>query len=949
MECPDENEVLDYVLDRVDPTRLSQWRGHLDTCEDCVASAARAVRANQASGDTMPAWETSAVTGGSVAWSRRTSSMVLAVGTQVGPYAIERMIGSGGMGVVYAARDPRLDRTIALKVIRPELATARAAVLERLQRESRALAKMSHPNVVTVFELGNHEDEIYVAMEYVAGTTLHAWSRETKRTPRAVLAMFGQAGRGLAAVHAAGLVHRDFKPENVLIGRDGSVKVTDFGLACALAAPVEEQRAPLALGSSEVRLTATGAAVGTPAYMAPEQFCGGVVDARADQFAFCVALYEALHGRRPFSGGSAGELRKAVLTERAAAVTAPGLPRRVQRAIARGLSTNADDRFATMTELLTALSQRRRFTTVALVGGGAAVAAAVATMFLVRPSEPRRCENAATEIATVWNPQRRAAIARAFAATNAPRATDTWTEADRALERYTTSWTAMHTSACQATRVHGQQSETVLDLRMACLARRRARLDGLLDELSRPDAAVVGHTRDAVAGLARVEDCEDVETLARRIPRPSDPAARRAYDDLEAQVERAETLFDVGRQADAIPILEAVLATPGLDHLAAIEATARRVRARIHLEGGENEQAEQALFRAAVRAQEARADDLAATISIDLAYVLATRLSKLEEARRWIELAAAAMGESGSPTLRARHASMQARLLQAEGKLPEAERVQRAAIELVRRHAPNSTLDAELHDALGTIVGMLGRGDEAVAMFERALTIREATYGSVHALSASTRTHLAGTLARLRRYDEARRHFDAALASQEALVGPDGFPVSFVLSNLGQMLQEQGKLDEARAVLERALAIREKVLGPDHPQVARTLANLAFVDLDMKAFERARARFERADKITVAALGPDHPSRADQLEAIGLTWIGSGAPARAIAPIERALALRAGTDPVSIAGTQANLARALWTSGRDRGRGRAMATAARAVLVEAGETNAVSDLDGWLR
>src|SRR5258707_610263 len=228
------------------------------------------------------------------------------------------------MGVVYAAYDPELDRKVAVKLLRAEADTksnARAAQA-RLLREAQAMARLSHPNVISVHDVGALGTQVFIAMEFVEGKTLTRWLKEKPLTPREIVQTFLQAGKGLAAAHAAGLVHRDFKPDNVLIGNDGRIKVLDFGLARAVEDVVGD--APtlppqvVASGLStprqlEARLTRSGAFLGTPAYMAPEQLLGKTIDARADQFSFCVALYEALYGERPFAANSIEEVASAVV------------------------------------------------------------------------------------------------------------------------------------------------------------------------------------------------------------------------------------------------------------------------------------------------------------------------------------------------------------------------------------------------------------------------------------------------------------------------------------------------------------------------------------------------------------------------------------------------------------------------------------------------------------
>ena len=308
--------------------------------------------------------------------------------TRIGRFVVIKRIGQGGMGVIYAAYDDQLDRKVAVKLLRPDGSGTDADGHARLMREAQALARLSHPAVIAVYEVGTFEDKVYVAMEFVDGGTLKQWQGELNRPWREVLETYTVAGRGLAAAHAAGIVHRDFKPDNVLVRKDGAVRVVDFGLARhEYDGPTPDRDVLQALGESSgdnrleladlaessivavsgsgsaaaAPLTRTGAIMGTPAYMAPEQHLGMRADARSDQFAYCVALYEALYGFRPFAGSTLPQLRKNVLTGN---LQDPpkytDIPPRVHEVLARGLHVNPDARHPTMESLLEDLTHNPR-------------------------------------------------------------------------------------------------------------------------------------------------------------------------------------------------------------------------------------------------------------------------------------------------------------------------------------------------------------------------------------------------------------------------------------------------------------------------------------------------------------------------------------------------------------------------------------------------------------
>ncbi|MBA3500483.1 MAG: serine/threonine protein kinase [Deltaproteobacteria bacterium] len=278
--------------------------------------------------------------------------MQLTQGTKVGRYVIGERLGMGGMGVVYAARDPDLDRDVAIKVLRSEFARSNPDAAQRIAREAQAMARISHPNVVNVHDVGTLGDQVFVAMERINGGNLRAWLRATPRTVAEILEMFVAAGRGLIAAHDAGIVHRDFKPDNVLVGNDGRARVTDFGLA------YDHRVEDLELSESSFE-GATRPIVGTPSYMAPEQHAGGNADPRTDQFSFAVALYEALYGKRPFSGSTRDELADSVMNGRVDAAPSSRVPSSLRSLLLRAMSTKPGDRFATMADLLRALGRDR--------------------------------------------------------------------------------------------------------------------------------------------------------------------------------------------------------------------------------------------------------------------------------------------------------------------------------------------------------------------------------------------------------------------------------------------------------------------------------------------------------------------------------------------------------------------------------------------------------------
>jgi serine/threonine protein kinase len=352
VQCLDDNVVSEFVSGALPPSLLTRVEGHLAGCRDCrdlVAAMAQDAIADS----NVKTVKHEKMSASQVAELPKKS---LSVGDRVGRYLVLSTLGTGGMGVVFSAYDPQLDRKVALKLLRSGLQLATKDARKRLQREAQAIAQLSHPNVVNVYDVGTTDDgDLYIAMEFVEGDTLTTWLKRWPRTWREIIDVFLQAARGLVAAHSVGLLHRDFKPDNVLVGGDGRVRVTDFGLARSLIAHLDEEsgrgvtpQMPTALNS---QLTATGTVLGTPRYMPPEQLTGPDIDARSDQFSFCVALHEALYGEHPLPGSTSVSM----LEKGDKALPPPEntrVPANINRAVARGLERDRTKRWPTMAQLM---------------------------------------------------------------------------------------------------------------------------------------------------------------------------------------------------------------------------------------------------------------------------------------------------------------------------------------------------------------------------------------------------------------------------------------------------------------------------------------------------------------------------------------------------------------------------------------------------------------------
>lgn len=286
----------------------------------------------------------------------------LKCGDKIRRFTILERLGVGGMAVVYVAHDPRWKAKVAIKLAQPELSDPCAQ--KRRWSEAEALARLSHPNVVAIYEVGLFEGQVFIAEEFVDGCDLEAWLHIEERTLQEIIGIFLQAGRGLAAAHAARLVHRDFKPSNVLVGKDGRARVADFDLARDTDEPptASGPEPPAGLAKATAlhkisgRLTQTGALLGTPRYMPPEQFHGEPLDERSDQFSYCVSLYEAVCGVRPFPGESFKKLKQRICSgDIEPPAKGKELPTWLASILERGLSVARQDRYPSLDALLEAL------------------------------------------------------------------------------------------------------------------------------------------------------------------------------------------------------------------------------------------------------------------------------------------------------------------------------------------------------------------------------------------------------------------------------------------------------------------------------------------------------------------------------------------------------------------------------------------------------------------
>ncbi len=738
------------------------------------------------------------------------------------------VLGRGGMGVVLRAKDPELDREVAIKVLTSM--TADAAV--RLQREAQAMAKLSHPNVVAVYEIGQLGDGRFLAMELVEGTTLRQWL-EVDRPWREVVAAFVACGRGLAAAHAAGLVHRDFKPDNVLIGSDGRPRVTDFGLA-GIEASV----------------------AGTPAYMAPEQWTGKEADARADVFAFCVSLWEALYKVRPFgdpddpdnvsptrTGNSAtGDAhRERVL---AGEICEPGdhaVDSSIEVALRRGLARDRTERWSSMNALLAELDRRPKRRWPWLAGGVLAAGALAGGIAMTTSPEPAidPCPDPEAQLASAWNATIATKLREAFTKAAPAIAEDTFKRVSEWLDGYAKEWREASIAACRATFVDNTQSPQVLETRVDCLDDRRHDLATLTSWLLVADQDVVTSAVNKIGALDPIASCADSGYLSMHVG-PKDQELRKKLNDLYFEI--GESYGSEGRvpsaqrQAGAEKLLERARA---LGHL---PMTVRALGEAQDAASDNSDQKtnEKHLRELAQLSAELHEDGRAARAWSDLVRLL-VESRRLDEAKILEPVAEAAVVRAGSPA-KVRYVFLATVAIRKmyEGDYPGAI----AGLEASVKAADTDSRRAPIQLMLSQVIYMKDGPKAALPLAQQSLAFSEKAYGKNHPQAINAKHLIAQYLSEGSDLTNAAKIEAEVVAMREGLYGPNHRDVAIALHLLGNIEKERGNFPAARKAYERAIVIFDANRGPVDAALSR--GNLAVVLADTDGIATARPIFKRA-------------------------------------------------------------------------------------------------------
>jgi len=782
---------------------------------------------------------------------------------RVGRYSILALLGRGGMGIVYLGYDHTLDRKLAIKLLDKAPRDAAPEHGTRLRLEARAMARLSHPNAVTIHEVGEHEGQLYIAMEYVKGLCLRQWLDIHPRSWREILQIFLQAGEGLAAAHAAGVIHRDFKPANILVGEDGRVRVADFGLAWTYRMTMadnerteqtlptdNEKAAELSADDLIAHQTKTGTILGTLAFMAPEQYRSETPTVAADLFSYCAALYQALYGHLPFDATSAVLYRQLVHSGRVRpAKSGVKVPQWLRSIILRGLEPQPERRWRSLPELLTALRQKRRrrlpLPAIALAFTGLAALGTLAALPNARAPTVEPCSTEEA-LMTVWSPSARDPLrARYLAEGDATNRARAWRTIDTALTLYSDRWAIEYTRACQLRHSVDPEIAAVARRVSTCLKEHKMRLTELVTQLGSAAMPDIETAVLAATGLPSPELCRQAppstallasKAALAELPRIHLLAARR-------QLARANVDIEFHRLSAARSTLKGIIKVARERSAIPLEAESLLALSRAERADHEIQAARASLERARelVRSDpEQRAIEL--RILIQLIDIVGVGLGDLADAEALASEAAALNFAIGEPPLLAAYlANNLARVHRAHRQLDKANAGYLNAYTLLQQTLGESAPETIAARAnLGVVQSMLQR-PEAITILELALEQQLSAIGEFHPRTPSIMRNLGNALGRQAQFERAAVILTRAVKLRQQLVGDPSPELAGDLLSLARAQRGQQHLDEAEESLARAVVMID-IAGPQ-------------IRASIRREERALERARNAEPTAVAPTG----------------------------------------------------------------------------------------------
>jgi eukaryotic-like serine/threonine-protein kinase len=912
---------------------------------------------------------------------------------RIGRYRVLRKLGRGGMGTVVAAHDETLDRRVALKLLHDDLA-AKPRQRHRLMREAQAMARVSHPNVVTVYEADVFQDQLYIAMELVEGHTLDAWQRQLLRGWRACFDAYVQAGRGLEAAHDQMLVHRDFKPGNCIIDAQGRVRVLDFGLARDTThGPVPSELTAVSDSSVlSTNITVTGAMIGTIAYMSPEQLQGKPADARSDQFSFCVSMYEALYGQRPFTAETAGELLAAIMQQRFGVLPkssrrrVPGWLRRILR---KGLALHPAERHTSMTELLArleAVPRRRRRLTLGSLGTGLLALVGVASAELASPTTVSPCAELRGQPPAGWDERTRDAVEHAILGTELSDAPVIWGGVSGLLDAYADEWSAARVVVCEAGS-HGPRALTAAHAaQLSCLDDRARVLTALSGRLVEADGRMAAHAVSAADALPSVAECLEGFAAPERPVAPE--ALRPQIDDVLERTARVFVLERLGRFEGGLELAQSTLmaARALAEHYEPPLAGALLAQGRLLRRSRRFAPAEAALTEA-MRVAERNHDDRGNQDVLHELVLLTLEQQRVPEGRVWLQQAQAKaerVGERRDHDLLLRHD--EARMALAAGDLEHAaqrldeaidgyrelphagSRLGEALITLALVREQQSRYDEALVLYQEALAGFQRNGDlqgagevtydlgsfylgldqlaAAEDAFERALALFAAAHGEESPLVGNARFGMATALYRQRQLDRAL----AEAVTAERLLRDGGSIDDRVWAHalVATIHQQANRPEDALHGFLLAEALVEAG-GVDAETRATVLAGVGDSLMNLGRLTEAEPRHQKALELLEASGDERHPALVFALFSIGRLRSAQGRLPEARAAFERAWRLQQQhEDRSTTAMATWFLAEVSWRLG-DTARARELTAIARKIYEELGITDELQTIDNFLQ